>query len=124
MRVAFTPATPEDFAALIRSQPVARVRAIAARLEGELLGVGGFLYQRDGTVWASMAIAPRGRGFPAAIWRAGVMGMRMAERLGLREVLAVADKDQPAAGRYLERLGFTRIGEHKGEPLYRWRRGG
>lgn len=115
------PATAADFERLIGSRPVARTRALAAILDGETLGIGGFLYMRDGTVWASMLVTPAGRRFPAAIFRAGVLAMRLARRLGLREVLASPDISEPAAIRFLERLGFQLLGERGGEPVYRWR---
>lgn len=115
------PAAPADFAALVGQQPVARVRAISAWLGDELIGVGGFLTHADGTVWASMAVTDTYRKYPAALWRGAVEAMRMAGRLGIREVRAIADADQPAAARFLDRLGYELIGEISGEPLYRWR---
>jgi hypothetical protein len=120
IRVRLEPATAEDFERLVGSRPAARARALAAKLDGETIGIGGFLYMPDGTVWASMLASPEGRKFPAALYRAGVMAMRMARRVGLREVFASPDPDEPAAVRFLERLGFELL-ERAGEPVYRWR---
>jgi RimJ/RimL family protein N-acetyltransferase len=117
MRVALEPATPADFERLIGGRPCVRARALAARLDAEIIGIGGFLYLPDGTVWASMLVTPAGRRFPAAVYRAGVLAMRLARRLGLREVLASPDVNEPAAERFLERLGFVRVAEI----VYRWR---
>lgn len=120
MRVSLEPATAEDFERLVGGRPAARARAIAAKLGDELLGIGGFLYMPDGAVWASMLVQPAGRKYPAAIFRAGVLAMRVARRLGLREVLASADPNESAAGRFLERLGFRFFGVINDERVYRW----
>ena len=106
---------------MIGQPPAVRLRAIAAWLGDELIGVGGFLYAADGRIWASMVVRPELRAYPAALWRGAVMTMRLAESCGIREVLAVADDEQPAAARFLARLGFELIGEYQAEPLYRWR---
>lgn len=120
MRVALEPATAADFERLIGSRPRARARALAARLDGEVIGIGGFLYLPDGTVWASMLVTPAGRKFPAAVYRAGVLAMRLARRVGLREIFASPDTDEPAAEPFLARLGFVRLCA-PGDPVYRWR---
>lgn len=121
-RVEIGPADPSDFERLIGKLPPTRVRALAARRDGEVIGVGGFLYFPDGTVQATMFVSPAGRQFPAAIFRAGVLAMRLARRVGLREVRATADRNEPAAERFLVRLGFAPIGVVDGETVFRWRR--
>lgn len=121
MRVAIEPATAADFERLTGGRPVTRARALAAKLGDEVIGLGGFLYMPDGTVWASMLVTPAGRKFPAALLRAGVAAMRLARRIGLREVFASPDANEPAAERFLERLGFTRHGVFAGVIVFRWR---
>ena len=121
MRVSLEPATAADFNELVGVLPVARARALAAKLGDQVIGLGGFLYMQDGTVWASMIATPAVRKFPTAMFRGGVLAMRMARRLGLREIFASTDKAEPAAERFLERLGFARIGEVNGEVVFRWR---
>lgn len=121
MRATITPATAEDFRTIIGHAPTLRARLLAARLDGEVIGIGGFVYKPDGTVWASMLATPRGREFPAAVFRAGVLAMRHARRLGLTQVFASPDPGEPAAERFLARLGFARIGEADGEIIFCWR---
>lgn len=122
-RVALEPATAADFEALVgRQRPPVRMRALTAKLGEQPIGIGGFLFMPDGSVWASMLVLPDGRKYPAAILRAGVMAMRLARKLKLREVWAKPDAGEPAAERYLVRLGFKRVGDDDGgEPLFRWR---
>jgi RimJ/RimL family protein N-acetyltransferase len=120
IRVELSPATADDLEQL-RKFPVARMRGLAARLDGQTIGIGGFMYFADGSVWATMLVTPRGREFPVAVFRAGVLAMRLARRLGLREIFASPDESEPAAERFLERLGFIRVGEFGDEILFRWR---
>lgn len=118
-RVTLRPATLADFHRLIGSPPAHRARAFSALIGETLLGVGGLLFFEDGTVWASAIITDEGRRYPAAIWRAGVHLMAMARGMGIRQVLAADDDTQPAAQRFLERLGFERR-ELAGETFFVW----
>jgi hypothetical protein len=121
MRVTLAPATASDFEQLVGGRPCTRARLLAAKLGDGVIGLGGFLYMPDGTVWATMLVTPAGRKFPAAVYRAGILAMRMARRIGLRQVFASADRTEPAAERFLERVGFERFGEVDGEVVFRWR---
>lgn len=116
MRVTFRPATTADFAALYPEKIRWRTRAIAAECEGVLLGVGGIGYRPEGVV-AFAQISDEGRRYPAAIHRAGRAAMRMMRDAGVPTVIAQAQPGNPAAERWLLRLGFVREGA-----LFVWRR--
>jgi RimJ/RimL family protein N-acetyltransferase len=123
VRISLDPATEDDFRALTGRTPPSRLRAIVARLDGHPVGIGGLVYGDDGTIWASMLATPEVRRFPTAVYRGAVAAMRMAARLGLRRVFAVPDRSEPAAERFLERLGYEKFGEYDGETIYCWRGG-
>jgi RimJ/RimL family protein N-acetyltransferase len=108
MRVTFRPTIPADFIALNGAMPPWRSRCITAELDGRVIGLGGLVHRPDG-VWASAVIGVEARRYPAAIHRAGRQVMAMARALGLRQVYAAAQPDNPAAQRWLARLGFRPI---------------
>ena len=117
MRVHLRPATAADMAALFDRPVPCRVRAIAAEGGGQLLGVGGIGYRADGVVVAFAQISAEGRKYPAAIHRAGRAAMWMMRDSGVATVVAEAQPDNPAAERWLKRLGFEPEGA-----CFVWRR--
>jgi RimJ/RimL family protein N-acetyltransferase len=86
-----------------------RVRAWAVEKDGELLGIGGFAYQPNDTIAAFVLKKPGAEKYAVSLHRAGLMAMREAKRLGYRRVVALADKANEAAERWLERLGFQQV---------------
>lgn len=125
MRISFESCTTDDFLSLAGRAPSTRARAITARLEGRPVGIGGFVYQEDGTIWASMLATPEVRRYPTAVYRGAKMAMRLAARLRLRRIFALADPTEPAAERFLERLGFRpTTWNANGKLIYLWERGG
>lgn len=101
------PATRADIDTLIDEPLPYRVRAWAVEDGGVLLGVGGFAYQPEETIAAFVLKAPEAGKYPVALHRAGLMAMKEARRLGYRRVVALAEKTNPAAKRWLARLGFS-----------------
>jgi RimJ/RimL family protein N-acetyltransferase len=86
-----------------------RVRAWAVECDEELLGIGGFAYQPNDTIAAFVLKRPGAERYPLALHRAGLMAMAEAKRLGYRRVVALADKTNEAAERWLKRLGFREV---------------
>jgi RimJ/RimL family protein N-acetyltransferase len=86
-----------------------RVRAWAVELNGELLGLGGFSYQPHGVIAAFVIKKPGAEKYAVSLHRAGLMAMQEARRLGYRRVVALAEKTNEAAERWLERLGFKQV---------------
>jgi RimJ/RimL family protein N-acetyltransferase len=104
------PATRADIDSLIDEKLPYRVRAYAVEdHEGKLLGVGGFAYQPNDTIAAFVLKAPGAEKYKIALHRAGLMAMQDAKRLGYRRIVALAEKTNPAAERWLARLGFKQV---------------
>lgn len=125
MRVSFRPTVAADLA-LITHEPLPhRIKAITAVIpddEGErVIGLGGIGYRPDGTVIAFAQFTDAMRKYPAAVHRAGLLGMGIIRRSGAPIVVAQAQPGNPAAERWLERFGFVRIETPEGA-AYVWRR--
>jgi RimJ/RimL family protein N-acetyltransferase len=86
-----------------------RVRAWAVELDGELLGIGGFAYQPNDTIAAFVMKKPGAEKYAVSLHRAGLMAMQEARRLGYRRIVALAEKTNDAAERWLARLGFKEV---------------
>ena len=117
MRVRHRPSVASDFAALGES-PAYRCQCITALAGDAVIGLGGFVW-RDGAVWASAIITPQAKAYPAAIHRVGLVAMQFARNLGLSRLYALPQPDNPAAERWLLRLGFVKT-EMTGEPVFVW----
>lgn len=121
MRVSFRPTVAADLAQVTHEPLPHRIRSITAVLDGRVVGLGGIGYRPDGTVIAFAQFTDEMRAYPAAIHRAGVLGMALIRRSGVPMVVAEAQAGNPAAERWLERFGFERIDTPDG-PAYVWRR--
>lgn len=123
MRVTLRPTVLADLPHVIGEELPHRIRAITA-LDGEkVLAIGGIGYRPDGTVVAFMMANDEFRKYPAAIHRAGFMGMKLIRDSGVPVVVAQAQAGNPAAERWLERFGF-RPCEISGQKAFMWERGG
>ena len=120
MRVRCRPSVASDFAALGET-PGYRCQCITALAGDAIVGLGGFVW-RDGAVWASVIITEQARAYPAGIHRVGLAAMRFARELGLTRVYAMPQPDNPAAERWLRRLGFAET-DMAGEPVFVWTAG-
>lgn len=103
------PATRADIDQMISEPLPWRVRAWAVERDGELLGVGGFAYQPNDTIAAFVLKKPGAERYRLALHKAGRLAMAEARRLGYRRIVALADKTNDAAERWLERLGFRQV---------------
>lgn len=107
--VVFRPATAKDVVEFSASLPPYRVRAFVGEIDGVALGVGGLAYLPDGSVLAFCDLKDEARRYPVALHRAGLATLRFAAELGIKKILATADNMQPAAERWLLRLGFAPV---------------
>lgn len=120
IRVLFRPSVADDFVALQGSPPIYRSRCTTATVEDRVIGIGGLVYPPDGEIWASVLMADEARQYPAAIHRAGRRAMAEFRRLGVKRVFAEAQPGNPAAERWLLRLGFVAI-DVLGRKAFVWR---
>lgn len=121
MRVTFRPTVAADLPHVTTERLPHRIRAITA-LEGEkVLAIGGIGYRPDGTVIAFMASTPDFRKYPAAVHRAGVLGMKLIRDSGVPLVVAEAQPGNPAAEPWLLRFGFRPV-EFAGQKAFVWER--
>lgn len=121
MRVTFRPTTTSDIPFLTDRPLPSRIQAITAEIEGRIIGLGGFAFQCDGTVIAFAEISPEARKYPMAIHRAGLMAMDLITKTRRSMVVAEAQPGNPAAERWLLRLGFEPT-EIMGRKAYVWER--
>lgn len=103
------PATKADFDQVISEPLPYRVRAYAVEHDGKLLGVGGFAFQPGETIAAFVLKAEGAEKYPVTLHRAGRLAMAEAKRQGYRRVVAMAEQCNPAAERWLARLGFKPV---------------
>ena len=108
--------------AQVTSEPLpVRIRAITALIGDRVIGIGGIGYREDGVVIGFAVITEEFRRRPVALHRAGIAMMKIIRDSGVVRVMALADENIAAAGRWLERLGFTPQLEH-GRKIYVWHR--
>lgn len=114
-RVTLDPATPADFAELAaRSEhtpavPPVRVIALAGKVDGRVIAIGGIAIWPNGLRQAFADIGPEARSYPVALHKAGLAVIKLARQHGMRQLLAVAAEPKEAAERWLQRLGFTPV---------------
>ena len=113
------PATIDDYRTLYGSEPPVSLQAIAAELDGETIGIAGIAYER-GQLLGFSQMTDKMRQYPIQIMRATHRVMKMIREQEVN-VLAVASCDEKNAAYFLEKLGFTYLGERKGQRVYQWR---
>jgi len=96
-----------------------RLRAWTAKVDGKVIGIGGVQVMDNGTFVAFVDLTDEARCYPLSLHRTARRFMRELERSGIRRVVATADPAQPAAERWLERLGFVRT-DVNGTIVYLW----
>lgn len=107
MRCELRPTTREDVERFLPGRLTWRIRGITAHVGDRIIGIGGLAYLPDGTVAAFTELSDEARKYPVSLHRAGLRTMAMAKEAGHRCIVALADEFQPAAERWLERLGFV-----------------
>lgn len=112
-RVEIGAATEEDFVRFTTERYGAaaplqhRAIALAARLDGRILGIGGVTFTPDGGRWAFCDLSEEAYRYPVAMHKAALMTMRLAKERGIRRLVATALSGHPAGDRWLRRLGFV-----------------
>lgn len=99
-----------------------RMIALTGRNEaGEIIGIGGIAFLKDGQKYAFTELTDEARKHPMALHKAALTILDAARRRGIRRIIAGADMAaSPAAKRWLARLGFEQH-EWNGTEVWLWR---
>lgn len=115
MRAVIVPAKLTDFVEFAAqtpntpSAPPVRVLAIAGKVDGRVIAIGGIAIRPNGVKQAFADIGPEARKYPITLHKAGLATIALAKKHGMRELRAVAAEPKEAAVRWLLRLGFTPV---------------
>lgn len=96
--------------------PPVRTIALAAKVEGRVIAVGGVAMFPNGMNIAFTDISDEARKYPVSIHRAGLKAIALAKKQGIKH-LTTSGMSNPASERWLLRLGFHRV-ETDGAPIY------
>lgn len=114
-RIVLSAASPEDFAEfaarsdLTPAKPPCRMIAVAGKMGGRVIGIGGVAMWPNGVAQAFADFGPEARECPLTLHKAGLAVVELARRHGLRQLRAVAAEPKIAAIRWLVRLGFEPV---------------
>ena len=121
-RVVLVPATARDFEEMAAISPdtpklpPVRTIALAAKVDGRVIAVGGIAMYPNGVNAAFTDISDEARKYPVSIHRAGLRAIALAKKQGVKRLMA-SGQSHPASERWLFRLGFRRQ-ETDGAPIY------
>jgi hypothetical protein len=101
-------AIPSDLPEIIGEPLPFRIRAITLLAGDRVIGMGGIAFPPGGPVIAFVQQTERAKTYPVAFHRAGLQAMQMIRDSGIVRVIATVDPSDPAAVRWIERLGFAR----------------
>lgn len=113
--VVLVPATQADFAELAARSantprvPPVRVFAIAGKVDGKVIAIGGVAVWSNGVKHAFADIGPEARKYPVTLHKAGLAVISLAKKHNMRELRAVAAEPKDVAIRWLVRLGFRPV---------------
>lgn len=107
--VKIKPATREDLISFYGEQLNRTVYAYVGERDGEVLGLGGYYFDKDSIVMFS-DIKPEGRDKKKSIVKIIKIIMKAARKHRL-PIVAVPDDDYESSCQLLKRLGFENFGE-------------
>lgn len=123
MSVEIAPTTSDDISEFLPNGLAWRARALTAKKDGKVIGIGGITYMPNGKAAAFVeATEDDCKAHPITLHRMALKVINEARERGVNEIMAVTDKSREAAARWLERLGFELVGVIDGEAVYRWHR--
>ena len=122
-RVEIVPATERDFLDYTARYsegpmlPPVRVVALAARLEGTTIGLGGIAFMKNGVKLAFADISDEARKFPVSIHKTGLAVIALARKHNIKRIIATSTTVENG-GRWLLRLGFRKEEASEGVAYY------
>lgn len=121
MSVTIEPTTSTDVAEFFPSDPPFRIRALTARLDGKVIGIGGITYRPDGIALAFLECSEEHcRKYPKRLHATAKRVIDEAKAAGIKRIIAKVDGSRERAAAWLKRLGFEPIGETDGQQVYQW----
>lgn len=119
--VTIEPTTPSDVAEFFPRASPWRICALTVRVDGRVIGIGGYYYSDDGCrvafVEASEADCKRYR---ITLAKAARKFFAMCDEHGVGRLCAEADLDRGAAGRWLHHLGFNESHRTETKSMWQW----
>jgi N-acetylglutamate synthase-like GNAT family acetyltransferase len=120
MKVETRWARSEDYLELPCGPEGVTRRGLALECDGSLLALASITVNRNAAVhMASAAIRPELRKHPKVLHRFALRALETARTIGVRNLHAIADPSIPRSQAWLERLGFTVVGEIPAGKVYR-----
>lgn len=110
-RLSIRPATPAD-ALSFNGEPFPLPAWATTVRKGErIIGIGGIAVCFDGRFIAFAHLSDEARHHPVTLHKMALRTLALARAMGAEQVFAVAQKDNPAAVRWLDRLGFSLLSD-------------
>ncbi len=103
------PATVQDLIEYTGSLPPCQIRAMAAEIDGKVVGIAGLAFLRNGAVLAFMNAEDVVREHRVKLFRNARRFIKEMAGKGLSRVNAICADDIEAAERFLEHLGFRQV---------------
>lgn len=120
-KVTIRPTVPEDLHELVPDGWPYRARAYTGLVDGRVIGIGGIGVLPGKCFIAFAHLTDEARQYPVALHKTALKTIAEAKERGARRIMAIPDASVPAAGAWLERLGFTEFYAGNGERFYQWR---
>lgn len=118
-----SPCTAEDIASFVKRPVPWRVRGLTVRVNGEIVGIGGYSIRGDGSRVAFVEASEMAcKAHRLLLHKAANRVLRDAADNGVVKLVAFCDQSREAAARWLKRLGFEPAGTIKGEQVWKWQR--
>lgn len=118
--VVIVPTEPEHIKAFTDKTLPFRLRAYTGLVDGVPIAIAGVGYTPEGRHLFVSFLTDEARRRPVTLHKAAKRLLAELEHHGIRDLMAHADPAQPAARRYLERLGFE-ARTVNGQEVFQWR---
>jgi hypothetical protein len=120
-RISITPTTPADVAEFFPRASPWRIQALTVRVDGLIVGIGGYYYNTDGTRVAFVEAAEADcKRYRLALAKAARRFFREIDAQGVTRLCAEADLKREAAARWLQHLGFNEMHRTGNKSYWQW----